>query len=418
MNEAPEIRPRINLGDPHEVSYWTRRLRIANKQLTHLVQTLRPVLSPHELEVARGSFKGSGLPYGYVTAWRAFQGALALALFVLFAIQAAIAQSEPGPQTARSAELEKRVMDIVQMFESDPRYNRGRPPQQVKDSVEFVIGNVLFVLAHETGHALISVFDLPVLGREEDAADTFATLLVLKVASSFTDRVVVNAARGWFLSDQLDRKEGSPPPFYDEHGLDLQRAYNIVCLLVGGDPGKFMALANEVKLPKKRQETCHFDFSNASSSWEQVLKPHLRKPEDPKTNIEVNYAPTSKYADVPAVGRKLQILETVAEWLSEDFVWKTPISLEMQQCGDEVGTRWLPSEKKIIVCYEMVREFIQLHRQFGQLALVPGPMKIAKHGKTAGLAMPHESHRSKAFRSVRVRVPRQMLRDEIPGGGM
>ena len=36
------------------------------------------------------------------------------------------------------------------MFQNDPRYNRGKTPQQIKDGVEFVTGNVLFVLGHET----------------------------------------------------------------------------------------------------------------------------------------------------------------------------------------------------------------------------------------------------------------------------
>jgi hypothetical protein len=421
MTNAPESRRTINLRDPHEVSSWARRVRIANKQLTHLVETLRLLVlaqPAHDLEVARSSISKTGLIQGCLTAWRACQAALALALFALFAASAAIAQSDLGARTARSAAFEKRILDIVQMFESDPRYNRGRTPQQIKDAVEFVAGNVLFVLAHETGHALMSVFELPVLGREEDAADSLATVLALKMANPFAERVVVNAARSWFLNDQRYKKRGRPTLFYDEHGPDLERAYNIVCLLVGGRPDKFTALADEVKLPKERQATCHYDFSNASWSWEEVLKPHLRKPEDPKTHIEVNYAPTTKYVDVITVGRKLEILETVAQWLSDDFVWKTPILLEMQQCGDEVSTRWLPTEKKIVVCYEMVREYIQLYRQFGQLALVPGTMKVAKYAKTAGLATPDKSRRSNAFRSARVRLPREMRRDENPGGGM
>jgi hypothetical protein len=332
---------------------------------------------------------------------RIFLAALALPLFVLLAGPAASAESESGGATARRAALEKRVMDIVEMFQSDPRYNRGKTPQQIKDGVEFVTGNVLFVLAHETGHALISVFDLPVLGREEDAADSLATIVSLKMTSSFADRVVVNAARGWFLSDQRDKKDGSPTPFYDEHGLDLQRAYNIVCLLVGGSPDKFMPLADEVKLPKERQDTCRFDFSNASYSWKQVLTPYMRKGDDPKTEIEVNYAEPGEFATIAALGRKLQILESVAEWLSEDFVWKTPISLEMQQCGDEVGTRWLPREKKIVVCYEMIREFIQLHREFGQVALVPGSLKMSKYNKIVVSAKPYKKRTGKTFRSQR-----------------
>jgi hypothetical protein len=343
---------------------------------------------------------------------------LASALLILFAATAVVAESDSVANTAKSAELEKRIVDIVQMFEKDPRYNRGRTPQQIKDSVEFVTGNVLFVLAHEAGHALISVFDLPVLGREEDAADALATVLALKMANPFADRVVFNAARSWFLRHQRDKEEHGPGVYYDEHGLDLQRAYNIVCLLVGGQPDKFTALANEVKLPKERQATCRFDFSNTSSSVEQALKPHLRKPEDPKTKIEVNYAQTSKYTDVPAVGRKLQILEIVAQWLSEDFAWTTPISLEMRQCGDDVSSRWVAREKKIIVCYEIVREFVQLYRQFGRAALVPTTAKVAKYGKPAGLVTTEKSRRSNGFRFARVPVPRQMTRTENPNGGM
>lgn len=313
-------------------------------------------------------------------AWRACPAAVALSLLVLLAGPAAFAQTELNARATKRAELEKGVADVTHMFQNDPRYNRGKTPAQVQDGVEFVTGNVLFVLAHETGHALISVFEIPVLGREEDAADALASLVALKMGNSFADRVVSNAARGWFLSDQRDRKEGTSSPFYDEHGLDLQRAYYIVCLMVGGAPEKFKPLANEVKLPEERQKTCKFDFSNVEFSWEEVLKPHKRKPEDPKTKIEVSYAPTKEFASLSEIGRKLQILESVAEWLSEDFAWKVPISIEMQECGSP-GARWLPPSKKIVVCYELIREFVQLHRNYGQAALVPGAMKMSKTGK-------------------------------------
>jgi len=333
-------------------------------------------------------------------AWRVCPAALALALVVLVAAPVAFAQTPSSASMTKRQELEKAIADIAHMFQNDPRYNRGKTPQQIQDGVEFVTGNVLFVLAHETGHALISVFEIPVIGREEDAADALATVVALKMGNSFADRVVVNAARGWFLSDQRDRKEGIPSAFYDEHGLDLQRAYNIVCLMVGGAPEKFMTLAQEVKLPKERQDTCKFDYSNAEWSWEEVLKPHKRKPEDPKTEIKVSYAEPGEYATLAELGRKLQILETVAEWLSEDFAWKTPISIEMQQCGS-AGARWLPPMKKIVVCYELIREFVQLHRSFGQAELVPGTMKMSKNKKIILAAKPNTVKRSsaKAFQS-------------------
>jgi hypothetical protein len=330
----------------------------------------------------------------------------ALALFLLlFAQPAAVAQPAtptPQPQAASSAEVEKRLADIVQMFLSDPRYNRGKTPAQIKDSAEFVTGNVLFVLGHETAHALIAEFGIPVLGREEDAADSLATIISLKMSNAFADRVVYNAARGWFLSDQRDRKQGIPNAFYDEHGMDLQRAYHIVCLMVGGAPDKFEKLANEVKLPEERQGTCQGDFNNASWSWQQALKPHMRKPEDPKTEIPVNYAPTKEYAALSELGQRLKILESVAGWLSQDFAWKRPIGLEMQECGSP-GARWELQSKKVIICYEIIREFVQLYRGYGQMALVPGPMMMSRNQQVvaAPKAVARKTRRKKSYQAKR-----------------
>jgi hypothetical protein len=300
---------------------------------------------------------------------------------VLLAGPGAIAQTaEPKAHVEARQELERRVMDITEMLQKDPRFSKGKTPAQVKDGVEFVTGNVLFVLGHETGHALIREMDIPVLGKEEDAADALATVVSIKMSNAFADRVVVNAARGWFLSDQRDKKDGVATVYYDEHGMDLQRAYNIVCLLVGGQPEKFKSLADEVKLPEERQRTCKDDYNNASWSWKQALTPHLRKPNDPKTKIEVVYGPPGEFANLAELGRKLQILESVALWLSEDFVWKTPISIEMQQCGDP-GARFEWKTHKIVVCYELIREFSQLYRNYGQMALIPGTMKMSKNKK-------------------------------------
>jgi len=66
--------------------------------------------------------------------------------------------------------------------------------------MEFVAGNMLFVLLHELGHAAITEMGLPVLGRMEDAADSFAALRLIRVGSDFSHRVLIEAAKGWFLA--------------------------------------------------------------------------------------------------------------------------------------------------------------------------------------------------------------------------
>ena len=90
------------------------------------------------------------------------------------------------------------------------RRSRASPEclRELERHVEFVVGNTLFVLGHETGHALVSEMGIPILGHEENAADVFATLMALKVGDAFSDRTLINVAKGWFLSDR--RGIGSP----------------------------------------------------------------------------------------------------------------------------------------------------------------------------------------------------------------
>jgi hypothetical protein len=52
------------------------------------------------------------------------------------------------------------------------------------------------VLLHELGHVIIDEMKLPVLGREEDAADTFAALTMLEIGTSFSQRVLMDASEG------------------------------------------------------------------------------------------------------------------------------------------------------------------------------------------------------------------------------
>jgi hypothetical protein len=133
---------------------------------------------------------------------------------------------------------------------------------------------------------------------------------LLQVGSAFSHRILVEAAKGWFLSDRRDRDDKEPLEFYDEHDLDKQRAYQIVCVMVGSDPVAFRDLANETKLPEDRQKTCHRDYDTAVSGWDAVLKPHRRKADQPKTKIDVTYGGGMGKFNAYAHGfRALQMLD-------------------------------------------------------------------------------------------------------------
>ena len=295
---------------------------------------------------------------------------LGCVLLVLAGLGAAplFAQAVPPPSPdveARLAEFKTRVDELARGLANEPGLNR-LSPQQRQATVEFVIDNMLFVAAHEMGHAVISELDLPVLGREEDAADDFAILAALRiVVNTFSERVLAGATQGWFLSAQRDRKEGDQPNYYERHGLSEQRAYQIVCLMVGSDPLKFKALADEMKLPPDRRRSCGWDYDTATRSWQKVIAPHIRRPDQPKTQIEVIYGDAKgKLALFSRSFRAIRFLELFADYASERYVWPAPVVMEMRSCG-EVGARWTIPTRTLHICYEMAKDFAELYRDYG-----------------------------------------------------
>jgi DNA-binding Xre family transcriptional regulator len=283
--------------------------------------------------------------------------------------QAAPAPAQPAPSPARAAPSSPaasggKMAVAARELGTDQRL-KGMSQAQQMDMIEFVVGNMLFVGFHELGHALIHELGLPVLGREEDAADSFATIAMINIGTDFSTRVLVQAARGWFLSASRDRKEGDKLEFYDEHGLDQQRAYQIVCLMVGWNEDKFKELADWVHMPPERQDSCGGDYSNAEYSWNAVLKPHRRTPDQPKSRIDISYGDAKGKLEVYERSlRAIGYLETIAGYAEELIAWPRPISIVLQECGD-ANAQWSPVTKSEMLCYELADDFFELYRKFG-----------------------------------------------------
>lgn len=267
-----------------------------------------------------------------------------------------------------SADCEERLQLAVAAISSHPRV-KDVPPAKIRATTEFVLGNTLFALLHETAHGLIADLGLPVLGREEDAADAYATVAMLQMKTEFTHRILVNAAKSWLILDRRSREASEPVVFYDAHGLDLQRAYNIICLMVGSDPDQFDDLAAEVNMPENRRGTCQGDWSNASWSWDKALAPYLRTPGQERPKFQVAYGKAEGSLDI--FERSFQaagLLERVADNAGK-YVWRKPFAIEAKTCG-ESGANWELREHKVFLCYELSNEFVQLYKQHGEDTLM------------------------------------------------
>ena len=123
------------------------------------------------------------------------------------------------------------------------------------------------------------------------------------------------------------------------------------------------------------------DYSNASWSWTAALKPHLRAPDQPRQKITVTYGPPGEYEVIARSLKTIGMMEILADYASDHFVWRRPITFDVQSCG-QPGLQWDLSVQKIIVCYEIVQDFADLYRNYGlTFAMAPNPDAKAKKKK-------------------------------------
>ena len=282
-----------------------------------------------------------------------------LAILLTLMLSRSIAFASERPRTP--SVLQGRIDAAADMLKGDPRLHDLSEAQRRK-TIQFVMGNLLFVLLHEMGHVLIHEMGLPVLGREEDAADSFATITILQMNNEFSDRVLSEAAKGWFYADRRDQAENTPVIFYDAHSLNRQRAYEVVCYMVGLDAERYAAVADETGLPEDRQSTCAGDFSNAEWSWEKVLKEHKRTTQ-PKTTISVRYADPENPQVFPQIMKQIQLLEVVAQRFSEMYVWRAPFTIKADTCGHP-NADWNLATRTLTICHEIAEDFGRLYAAY------------------------------------------------------
>ncbi|HEY5838340.1 MAG TPA: DUF4344 domain-containing metallopeptidase [Pyrinomonadaceae bacterium] len=139
----------------------------------------------------------------------------------------------------------------------------------VRQSVQSVASAVLL---HETAHALIDVLNIPVTGREEDAADQFSTLVLLNQKDGARKAMQVAYIYKMLSQDRVR----NPPVYWDEHSLDIQRYYDTLCMIYGRDPKENQRYFVNDPLPEERAEICESQYKRIERSWKKLLTPYAK----------------------------------------------------------------------------------------------------------------------------------------------
>ena len=159
---------------------------------------------------------------------------------------------------------------------------RKLPKETTKDGIEphdALLGQLLFALMHEFGHAAFDIYQVPVFGRQEDAADQFSTYIMLQFGGEKAHRLIKGAAYSYkgFIKDLKDKPKVTVPlaAFSSDHGSPEERFYNLVCIAYGWDPKIFAHVVDKGYLPEHRAKVCKYEYGNLRFAFRKMITPHI-----------------------------------------------------------------------------------------------------------------------------------------------
>jgi hypothetical protein len=154
----------------------------------------------------------------------------------------------------------------------------GTTPEGVTPH-DAVVGQFLFWVLHELGHGVFDIFQVPLFGREEDAADQFAVYIMLQFGKDQARRWVLGAsyAANEFIKDykRNPKVEKDLEKYSSVHGLPEQRFYNLMCLAYGADPNLFSNVVESGFLPKRRAQNCEYEYQTFRRAYLREIRPHI-----------------------------------------------------------------------------------------------------------------------------------------------
>lgn len=212
----------------------------------------------------------------------------------------------------------------------------------------FVEANLIAIFYHEIGHAVIDVMELPVFGQEEDAADVASILLIDAVFDEAAAADIAYDAAFGFLGE-AELSDGDIA-WWDVHGPDEQRFYNLVCLFYGADPDARDDIAEDLGLPEDRAEYCPEEFELANDSWGPVW--------DEMADLDHGHALS---VAGPTEGLLPDTVRAEVDAFNTHFRLPENVQVIIEPC-DEANAFYDPSERKVIMCTEFEAHLRDLYR--------------------------------------------------------
>ena len=234
---------------------------------------------------------------------------------------------------------------------------------------DYVVGTSTFTLLHEVGHMLVDQYELPVLGREEDAVDLLAAIIMLESGTASMDKALAYSSHEWMISS---RREARPmkEQYAGVHSLSAQRAYSIACMMLGKDSEKFHSFARTIDYPERSIENCGNSYDGALKAWTELLAPHVNEGDASRIIILSEAAVSEESPEYGLVQKWLsqgKVLHGVGDMVSSVFSLKANITIQARYCSETgdlsqkaaQNAFWYPDDLTIKFCYELGASYLR-----------------------------------------------------------
>ena len=147
-----------------------------------------------------------------------------------------------------------------------------------------IVGTFTQAVLHELAYAVFDVLEIPVWGREDDAADRLAAFVLLQFSGEIAHTTMVGSAEFFLLS--LRTWTGSA--FADTASPEGQRFYNFLCIAYGGDSNDFGGWTQAPEgqdplLPDRRAQQCGHEYQQVRAAFNLRIMPYI----DPDLLLQV-----------------------------------------------------------------------------------------------------------------------------------
>jgi Putative metallopeptidase len=183
---------------------------------------------------------------------------------------------QPGEPVTICYEYIARLEELAAKVPADGKTRRGVSREDA------VVGAFVQVVLQQMSSAVFEILDVPLWGREEDAADKVAGFLMLQFGAE-TARKLLNGAAYFF---EASDRTWTGSDFSDIRGTEAQRFYNYLCIAYGGDKKSFNDFVEGQRargpgrqridlLPQDRAVRCSNEYLDLKWNFDRTIMPSV-----------------------------------------------------------------------------------------------------------------------------------------------